>query len=58
LPRETASLVNFERNLVVLNTRYDLRREVEALKARVAVNSTRRAMLARNEDEGIDGEVT
>lgn len=57
MPRETASLVTFDRNLVVLNTRYEVRREVEALKARVAVNSTRRAMLARNEDEGIDGEV-
>ena len=50
-------LSNSYRNLVVLNTEDDVRGEIEALKARGAVNSTRRAMLARNEDEGIDGEV-
>lgn len=41
----------------MLNTEDDVRGEIEALKARSAVNSIRRAVLARNEDEGIDGEV-
>jgi hypothetical protein len=57
LPRETAAFVRFVRNLVVLNTEDDARGEIEALKARDAVISIPRTVLARNEEEGIDGEV-
>ncbi len=56
MPSKTTVFI-FVGFIAVLDTEYDIRREVEDVKARNAVNSTRRAVLAWNEDEGIDGEV-